>query len=339
MKTRSLSMAAFALGIGFVSVACGLDGGSSRLDDTTVDPLHNCKGNSPKCQDASTAPTCTSFTYSDWSTCQNGTQTRTVLSSSPDGCTGGNPILSQSCTGTTDAGTSTDSGTTGGGTGITFNTCTNPTYTLAANPSNPQDGITLSGYYVDTDTWNFASYPGSQQTMYVCDYDDWYAMVNVNDNANDGAVKTYPNVHMDYGGLSVSSFTSISSVFAHTGPSSGAWDYAYDIWLNGYGTELMIWTQSSGRQAHVPGIPIVANVTIDGIAYAVHHSGGYTAYDMPTTMTSGTINVLHVMQDMISRGYLAGTAPLNSIQYGVEVCDTGGVDTRFAVNNFSVTAQ
>jgi cysteine-rich repeat protein len=41
---------------------------------------------------------CTSFTYSNWSSCSSsGTQTRTVLSSSPSGCTGGNPILTQNC--------------------------------------------------------------------------------------------------------------------------------------------------------------------------------------------------------------------------------------------------
>ncbi len=48
---------------------------------------------------ASPAPTCTYFTYSDWSDCQpNNTQTRTVISSSPQGCTGGNPIITRSCT-------------------------------------------------------------------------------------------------------------------------------------------------------------------------------------------------------------------------------------------------
>jgi len=42
--------------------------------------------------------TCTSFTYSAWSACQsNGTQTRTVTTSSPAGCTGGAPVLSQAC--------------------------------------------------------------------------------------------------------------------------------------------------------------------------------------------------------------------------------------------------
>jgi len=43
-------------------------------------------------------PTCTSFTYSSWSSCSsNGHQSRTIISSSPTGCSGGNPILSQIC--------------------------------------------------------------------------------------------------------------------------------------------------------------------------------------------------------------------------------------------------
>ena len=42
-------------------------------------------------------PTCTSFTYSGWGECVDGAQTRTVSSSSPEGCVGGNPSLSQSC--------------------------------------------------------------------------------------------------------------------------------------------------------------------------------------------------------------------------------------------------
>jgi hypothetical protein len=43
-------------------------------------------------------PTCESFTYSDWSECQaGGTQTRTILTSSPDACENGEPVLSQTC--------------------------------------------------------------------------------------------------------------------------------------------------------------------------------------------------------------------------------------------------
>jgi len=42
--------------------------------------------------------TCSSFTYSDWNTCTNGNQTRTVTASAPTNCEGGSPVLSQSCT-------------------------------------------------------------------------------------------------------------------------------------------------------------------------------------------------------------------------------------------------
>ena len=44
------------------------------------------------------APTCTSFVYSAWGQCQNGQRTRTVLSSSPAGCVGGSPVLTETCT-------------------------------------------------------------------------------------------------------------------------------------------------------------------------------------------------------------------------------------------------
>lgn len=41
---------------------------------------------------------CMSWTYSDWSSCSiNGQQTRNIISSSPNSCVGGNPILTQTC--------------------------------------------------------------------------------------------------------------------------------------------------------------------------------------------------------------------------------------------------
>ena len=41
---------------------------------------------------------CSSWTYSDWSECDmNGQQTRTILTSSPENCEGGSPVISQTC--------------------------------------------------------------------------------------------------------------------------------------------------------------------------------------------------------------------------------------------------
>lgn len=47
--------------------------------------------------DTPTAPACT-YTYSTWSGCVNGTQSRTVLTTTPAGCTGTPGPLTQSCT-------------------------------------------------------------------------------------------------------------------------------------------------------------------------------------------------------------------------------------------------
>ncbi len=55
----------------------------------------------PCSQNPPPAGTCTSFTYSAWTpaVCDaTGVQSRTVASSAPAGCTGGAPVLTQTCT-------------------------------------------------------------------------------------------------------------------------------------------------------------------------------------------------------------------------------------------------
>ena len=56
-------------------------------------------GWSPALHISVSIPVCTSWTYSDWSNCSSsGSQTRNVVSSSPSSCTGGSPVINQSCT-------------------------------------------------------------------------------------------------------------------------------------------------------------------------------------------------------------------------------------------------
>ena len=54
--------------------------------------------NMPAGPGGGTPSVCTGFTYNPWGACQSSnTQTRTVATSSPAGCTGGTPVVSQSC--------------------------------------------------------------------------------------------------------------------------------------------------------------------------------------------------------------------------------------------------
>jgi hypothetical protein len=237
-------------------------------------------------------------------------------------------------------GGTTSTGGAGGGAGGSGPTCANPSHVIPLNPSNAQDGVTLSGFYVDTDTWNVAKYQVSQ-TMYICDYDNWYVVANMDDSAHDGAVKTYPNVHQDFSSSpQISAFGAISSSFAHTAPHVGIYEYAYDMWLNGVATagstEVMIWTDNYNQ---VPSGSSVETVTFDGETYQVYKTGSYIAFVETTNVTSGTVNLLSFFNHVIAKGWIPATSTIGAIDYGVELVSTGGADATFALNGFSLSAQ
>jgi hypothetical protein len=193
---------------------------------------------------------------------------------------------------------------------------------------------------VDTDTWNAANYQVSQ-TMYVCDYNNWYVVANMNDAKHDGAVKTYPNVHEDFtGSPAISSFTTISSHFAHAGPHVGIYEFAYDIWLNGIAsassTEVMIWTDNYKQ---VPSGTKMETVSFDGQSYDVYKSGSYIAFVDTSNVTSGTVNLLSFFNHIISKGWIPNTSTLGAIDYGIELVSTDGTDQTFDINDFSLTAN
>jgi hypothetical protein len=86
----------------------GCTDGNPTLTQTCVGDLGNncnsdnqCSSNLVCANNVCSSPTiiCTSFAYTNWNACNNGTQARSVTGASPLGCTGGSPILTQSCTG------------------------------------------------------------------------------------------------------------------------------------------------------------------------------------------------------------------------------------------------
>lgn len=221
-------------------------------------------------------------------------------------------------------------------------TCKNPAHVLPLNPDNPQDGITLDGFYVATDTWNAANYDVSQ-TLYVCDYGNWYVVANMNNDSHDGAVKTYPNVHRDFNDAPmISSFQTITSSFAHTAPAPhvGIYEFAYDIWLNGVAsngsTEIMIWTDNYKQ---VPSGSSMDTVSYDGRSYDVYKSGSYIAFVDTANVASGTLDLLKFFQYVIDKGWIPATSTLGAIDYGVELVSTDGMDVTFEVNAFSLVTN
>ena len=262
----------------------------------------------------------------------------------PDGGSGGTGAAGTSSGGGPAGGAGAGAAGAGGANGAAgqpgSRSCTNAPHVLPLNPSNPQDGITLGGFYVDTDTWNAANYQVSQ-TMYVCDYNNWYVIANMDNASGDGAVKTYPNVHEDFGSApALSSFSAIVSSFAHAGPHVGIYEFAYDIWLNGVAssgsTEVMIWTDNFNQ---VPSGSVQETVSFDGQNYQVYKSGSYIAFVDTTNVTSGTVNLLEFFNHIIAKGWIPSTSTLGAIDYGVELVSTSRTDATFALNDFSLTTN
>ena len=137
-----------------------------------------------------------------------------------------------------------------------------------------------------------------------------------------------------------SSFGTISSSFAHTGPHVGIYEFAYDIWLNGIGgngsTEVMIWTDNYNQ---VPSGSSLDTVTYDGQSYNVYKAGSYIAFVETNNVTSGTVNLLSFFNYIIGKTWIPASSTLGAIDYGIELVSTDGADATFEINDFSLTTN
>lgn len=210
--------------------------------------------------------------------------------------------------------------------------CTHPKLVT----SDPNGSLSQSPYTVTQDMWNAGGYSVSQ-TLHACSYSSWYVTATMNNDSGDGAVKTYPNSHRDFDSSpAISSLGTISSTFAESGGGSGIYEYAYDIWLDGWNTELMIWTDNHGQS---PGCSQGQPATVDGRSYQVCRSGSYIAFVAGSNFKSGTMNLSDFFEWLMSKGWITSGTTLRQVDYGIELVSTNNDQETFAINNFSVTAN
>jgi hypothetical protein len=208
--------------------------------------------------------------------------------------------------------------------------------------SDRNGGWSNGGYYVHNNMWNSTKYSPCTETLYARSFDNWYVVARMNNNTGDGAVKTYPNVHKLYDSVPIGSFNSITSTFAETSPHVGIYNFAYDIWINGIAspgcTEIMIWNENFNQ---VPGGSYVQDVNFGGRTYKVYKrsNSGYIAFVPTANFTSGTMDLLEIMNWTIAKGWLSAKSTLNQICFGVEIVSTDDADATFGVSTFSIDAD
>jgi hypothetical protein len=204
------------------------------------------------------------------------------------------------------------------------------------------------GFIIHNNMWNTSGYRVSE-TVEACSYDSWNVIATADNSSGDGAVKTYPNVHKDYHNWStgseppLSNYPTLSSSFAATGPNTGIYNIAYDIWLNGVGNgggsnrEVMIWTDN---QAQRPAGSVVATgLAFGGQTWTLWATGDnrILSFVAGTDMAAGTVNIRAMLDYLISHGRVPANSTLGQICYGVEVVSTNGAPGTFRFTGFSLT--
>jgi hypothetical protein len=196
------------------------------------------------------------------------------------------------------------------------------------------------------DVWNPIS--GAAQTLTAFNPGDW--SVSAKMPAGNTAVVSYPDTQQLYTTTSntpdpLSNFSSITSSYAESGPSASGDDYeaAYDIWAgtgsSDYAQEIMIWVDNHGQR---PAGSDVASATIDGVGYKIWSTGGAGAVGHPVSMvldsneSSGSVNVLDDLKWLESSGYMPAGSGLNQIDFGYEICSTGGVAQTFTLSGYGI---
>jgi Glycosyl hydrolase family 12 len=213
---------------------------------------------------------------------------------------------------------------------------------------------------VNQDPWTGGQGP---QVLSARSFQDWSVTATDTDPSDaPGEVLTYPDASFNYYQLNtadsgynappaqydLNNITSLTSDFTETMPQLSDLDAeaAYDMWLNNWDTEVMVWVDTSpGKDRNLAddGMTHVGTYTYGGQSFALWRSGhgitGFYVFLLDHNETSGTVDLKAMLETMVSLGYIPATSPLTQIPFGWEVSDTGGKPVTFSMSRFDVSLQ
>ena len=207
--------------------------------------------------------------------------------------------------------------------------------------------------YVQNNCWGD---PNCQQTITARTPGDW--TVTATEPAGNLAVRTYPNIQeiMDnwspdgtWSGAGtdtpIASLSKLTSTYTETTPHNAGTvaQAAWDIWTSnnaGHPNEIMVWVDNSNRGSG--GAPKVGQATINGQQWTLYQNGsGELIWSLgaPGTFAqqgSGTVDLLALLRWLQANGHMAAGAATGMIQFGWEICSTGGVSKTFTVSSYDL---
>lgn len=225
-----------------------------------------------------------------------------------------------------------------------------PLYTLSSLDHNqtPNMGSLVvgsndGGATVRQEVWNPDPSALKKQVTEVWAPNRWRSTINaVKGNT---AVNSYPDVSnlvttVENKPVPVANYASIVSswsVDCHENPNTDA-QAAYDIWLNDYDLELMIWVDTHGADREPAGDDTGIDATFDGVVYRLwaESDNSTISFVRKTNAKVGSINIRAVIQYLINAKRYPATVGVNMFTFGFETPSTGGVDEVFEVLDYTL---
>jgi hypothetical protein len=186
--------------------------------------------------------------------------------------------------------------------------------------------------------WNCPNNPPcGTETVYANSISD--VEVTSAQPAGNTAVYTYPDVQALYNDTPLSSFSSMTSSFAESMPQAASGmigEAACDIWLNNWVNEVMIWVDTQGQD---PGswLPLLATLSVGGQSFNVYRYATEIIVLLNGNETTGSVDILTTLKALESKGIIPSGSTLTAVDFGWEICSTGGTAQTFRLTNFSIS--
>jgi hypothetical protein len=215
---------------------------------------------------------------------------------------------------------------------------------LSATWTDPETGLN-----VNNDMWNCPQAACIRQEIWANSSSDW-GVVSTMAKGNT-AVLTYPAVQELFGEngqpAPLASARELLSTFTESMPTTSGTigEAAYDIWLNNWNTEIMIWVDNQHQRFYDP---VAGTATFNGQRFTVYvtpgKSDGYPSgpffFVLQRNETSGTVNILAAIRWLERAGYLSASgAGINAADFGWEICSTNGVAEDFSISRYTVSVN
>jgi hypothetical protein len=153
-------------------------------------------------------------------------------------------------------------------------------------------------------------------------------------------VKTYPSVQKTYNNRAFGSLHTLASHFAEHMPAGRAFiaEAAYDVWLNNYNIEVMVWVDNHGQR---PAGRVIGTAKIYGKNFQVWASGNnlFSFKLSGGNETRGEIHLLSTLRWLVRHGHLNRSVTLTQVDFGWEICNTHRTPLDFTLTNYSLTTK